>query len=181
MLDDEETGLVEQLLRRPSTSEAGVSGSTDVADDEDDGEVMIGWGMTSHGSEAGGKRGGVVGGVGVGGGLPRRRMGSQVLGIGGEEGEEEERAGDGGDEEGALLHGGMEDEIDREMFAEKGRVGGRPAGRGLGALIAGAFYPAEREGGEERGERRPLLGRSRSSTRIRVRGFCNVREYVCVL
>ncbi|CAM9575546.1 unnamed protein product [Pylaiella littoralis] len=161
MLDDEETGLVEQLLRRSNRAQ----GSSDDEVDEDGGGLI---GQASSDALRGvGPGGGTSGGAaGASGGLsfPRRRAGSKLL-------------------EQSLYGGGAGDDSEGEGTTDVGYGDERGAGgrRGLSALIsnviagggAAAASGEGRGGGETAGgaESRPLLGRSQSSARVRKINF----------
>eukprot|EP00752_Nemacystus_decipiens_P015850 g14160.t1 len=150
ILDDEETGLVEQLLRRSDVAR----GSSDDEDDEGD-EEATGVRRTSA-SPGGGAR---FRGVGQGrrgsgddeSGFPRRRTGSKSL----------ERSLYGG--------GGMDmDDSDVEETTDIGYDDAKAGGRGLGALISTVMEGGGGGGGgAEAAESRPLLGRAQSSARVR--------------
>ncbi|CAM9535056.1 unnamed protein product [Scytosiphon promiscuus] len=170
ILDDEETGLVEQLLRR---SAEGRGSSEDLEEDERGylTEEGLGGGRSppsgrrSWGRSGQGRRSG--GGMSVhedeGSGFPRRRLGSKLL--------DQSLYGGGGSG-----GGGGGDDSEGEGVTDIGFGEDSGGGRGLGALIASAIGPiaggeGSRRGGEGGAESRPLLGRGQSSARIRKINF----------
>ncbi|CAM9898767.1 unnamed protein product [Ectocarpus sp. 6 AP-2014] len=171
ILDDEETGLVEQLLRRSS----GARGSSEDLEEgeEEDEEGMIGrpgsvgsghgGGGGARGRGGGGGGGGRLGREGVPGGgsehggsvaYPRRRTGPKTL-----------------FEQQQSLYGGTGDDSDAEgtTTLAYGDDRGDGGGTGLSALLASAFDSSSAHSGGA--ESRPLLGRSQSSVRVRKINF----------
>ncbi|CBN77492.1 conserved unknown protein [Ectocarpus siliculosus] len=171
ILDDEETGLVEQLLRRSS----GARGSSEDLEEgeEEEEEGMIGRpGSVGSGHGGGGGARGRGGGGGGGGRLgregvprggsehgglvayPRRRTGPKTL-----------------FEQQQSLYGGTGDDSDAEgtTTLAYGDDRGDGGGTGLSALLSSAFDGSSAHSGGA--ESRPLLGRSQSSVRVRKINF----------
>lgn len=145
MLDEDETGLVEQLLRRSA-------GEDDPAYLEDEGEDDAAMGFMQGRVHSGGERWAEPGAA-MGGdpGPHRRRVGSKTL----EDFLYEPEGGSGR----------------QASIFEENRARAH-SGRGLSALITTAFQGRDEETGmgvEDEPESRPLLSRSKSSARIRVR------------
>ncbi|CAN0143612.1 unnamed protein product, partial [Ectocarpus fasciculatus] len=178
ILDDEETGLVEQLLRR-SAGARGSSEDLEEGEEEEEEEGMIGRpGSVGSGHGGGGgarMRGGGGGGGGGrlgregvpgggsehGGSMPysRRSTGSKTLFEQQQQQQQQSPYGGGGDDsdaEGTTSLGYGDDRGD----------GG---GRGLSALLSSAFDGSSAHSGGA--ESRPLLGSSQSSIRVRKINF----------
>lgn len=174
IMDDDETGLVERLLRRTSVKAAVASSDSSDVDEFTHDEIEAAAGLSS--SRVRRSSGSDSSGGGMGGLHPQPR-----------------RRGGGSPYAGVDTMGGAEFGLDDEgkYFDEPGGGGtsSRASRRGLGALIS-AFRSEGDLGlgisssgvGEESGEKaesRPLLGRSKSSARIKVKSYSSI--FVCFL
>ncbi|CAN0286874.1 unnamed protein product, partial [Ectocarpus sp. 8 AP-2014] len=167
ILDDEETGLVEQLLRRSS----GARGSSE---DLEEGEEE---GMIGRPGPVGSGHGGGGGARGRGGGGGGGRLGREgVLGVGSEHGGSVaySRRRTGSKtlfEQQQSLYRGTGDDSDTEgtTTLAYGDDRGDGGGTGLSALLSSAFDGSSAHSGGA--ESRPLLGRSQSSIRVRKINF----------
>ncbi|CAM9678070.1 unnamed protein product [Ectocarpus sp. 4 AP-2014] len=166
ILDDEETGLVEQLLRRSS----GARGSSeDLEEGEEEG--MIGRpGLVGSGHGGGGS----ARGRGGGGGGRLEREGAPGVGSdhGGSVAYSRRRTGSKTPfEQHQSLYGGTGDDSDTEETTNLayGDDRGDGGGRGLSALLSSAFDGSSAHSGGA--ESRPLLGSSQSSIRVRKINF----------